>query len=129
MKFMKKVFFFTGLLFLLLGCSKDQSVTGINVSDNISAKGGNGKESPTIQNTVHILGSGFSPDSLIVNINSTVFWVNDDDKPHTVTSDKFDSGDILPGSTYKFYFDNTGHYHYYCKYHSEKAVIVVAGIR
>ena len=125
---MKKVFFFTGLLFLLLGCSKDQSVTDMNDSDNINAKANIGNET-TPQNTVHILASGFSPDSLLVNINSAVFWVNDDGKTHTVTSDKFDSGDILPGSTYKFTFDNTGHYQYYCKYHAERAVIVVAGIR
>jgi plastocyanin len=128
MKFMKKIFFSMVLLSLLLACSKDKSVADLN-GENISANAKIGTGPAIPQNTIHILSSGFSPDSVMVNINSTVTWINDDDKPHTVTSDKFDSGDILPGGTFSFAFDNTGTYSYFCKHHSERAKIVVAGIR
>ena len=126
---MKKVFFFTSVLFALLACSKDKSVSDANSRDDASTAYATGNKSFPSQNIVHILNSGYSPDSLMVNINSSVAWVNDDNATHTVSSDKFDSGDIPPGGTFQFAFDNTGTYRYFCKYHSEKGVIVVAGIR
>ena len=124
---MKKVLFFAGSLFLLVACSKDRSIEGKQDDASVTIK--NSSSSEPDMNIVHILNTGFSPDSMMVNINSSVSWVNDDAVSHTVTSDKFDSGDILPGSTFKFNFDNTGSYYYHCTHHSERGVIVVAGIR
>ena len=127
---MKKIFFSTAVVFLLLACSKEKSISDLNSSDKVSAAASKtGSNSPSEQNVVHILSSGFSPDSMMVNIDNTVTWVNDDTKTHTVSSDKFDSGDIPPGGSFKFHFDNTGTYEYFCRYHGERAVLVVAGIR
>jgi len=127
---MKKSFLFAGLLFLLLACSKDKNITGTNADGSVNAKS-SVKSEPFTENTVHITSSGFSPEFLRVNINNTVVWVNDDNVVHTVTSPsgKFDSGDIPPGSTFRYYFDNTGNYDYYCKYHDIRGTIQVAGIR
>lgn len=126
---MKKIFFFTGLLFVLLACSKDKSVADPN-SDNISAKAKAGKDPSSFQNIIHITNSSFSPAYLEVNIGATVTWINDDvEATHTVSGEKFESGDIPPGGSFKASFDNTGTFNYFCKYHSEKAVLVVAGIR
>lgn len=129
MKHMKKIFFLSGLLFVLLACSKDKSVADLN-SDNISARAKVEKDPSIPQNIIHITNSSFSPAYLEVNIGATVTWINDDaEATHTVTADKIESGDIPPGGSFKFTFDNTGTYNYSCKYHSEKAVLVVAGIR
>src|SRR5204863_187404 len=115
MKHMKKVFFLTGLLFVLLACSKDKSVTDLN-PDNISAKAKVGKDPSIPQNIIHISNSSFSPAYLEVNIGATVTWINDDaEATHTVSSDKFESGDIPPGGSFKSTFDNTGTFSYYCK--------------
>ncbi len=120
---MKKVFFYTGLSLLLLACSKDQRTT--NGGEDASAFSAN-KSLPE-RNKVHILNSGFSPTSLKISADATVIWVNDDNKAHTVTSDKFDSGDIPPGGTFSYHFQFTGTFPYYCKYHGEKADVVAVG--
>jgi plastocyanin len=124
---MKKVLFFAGSLFVLVACSKDQSIEG--KQDDAIATVKSGSSSEPGQNIIHILSTGFTPDSLLANINSTVSWVNDDNGIHTVTSDKFDSGDIPPGAMFKYAFDNTGRYPYSCRYHPHSGVVVIAGIR
>jgi plastocyanin len=126
---MKKIFYSTGLLFLLLACTKDKSVESVNSLEKISASGSLSNGSETTGNVVHIRNSVFVPDSIMINIGSTLAWINDDNTVHAVSSDKFDSGDILPGSMFKHEFTNTGSYYYHCKYHGEQGVVVVAGIR
>lgn len=126
---MKKIFFSTGLLLSLLACTKDRSVTEQNTDDN-KVTGSDAKlNSGFYKNIVHIVNSAYSPVSLKISINDTVAWVNDDKTVHTVTSDRFDSGDILPGGSFKNMFDNTGSYNYYCKYHGERGLLEVAGIK
>ncbi len=76
--------------------------------------------------------SGYAPDriTVVIGMNSTVTWVNDDTMPHTVTAtDKtFDSKNLDPGQTYTYTFTLPGTYTYYCAYHSwmKGEVIVVA---
>lgn len=80
---------------------------------------------------------GYSPDvvTVVIGKNNTVFWINDDAAPHTVTSDTsgvFDSGLTGPlttqGGTYQFTFTTAGTYHYHCSFHSwmQGTVIVKA---
>ena len=127
---MKKILFSASLLFLLFACSKDRSVDTLNADQTKVSGSGARFGSEAGQNIVHIVNSTFSPDSLMININSTLSWVNDDNTPHTVTSDRFDSGEIPPGAMFKYTFDNnTGPYYYHCKNHGETGVVVVAGIR
>jgi plastocyanin len=81
--------------------------------------------------------SGFSPDvvTVVIGKNNTVFWINDDVAPHTVTSDTagiFDSGISGPltnqGGTFQFTFTTPGTYTYHCSFHNwmQGTVIVKA---
>jgi|SRR5208337_766028 len=66
--------------------------------------------------------TGFSPDNLVVviGINNTVIWTNNDNVPHTVTSTSgaFDSGNMAPDQTFTYTFTSPGTYNYVCSYHS-----------
>ena len=76
---------------------------------------------------------GFSPDTLtvILGVNSTVVWTNNDRSPHTVTSDAglFSSGNLAPGQAYSYTFTSPGTYQYHCTYHPWMVgtVVVKAG--
>jgi len=65
--------------------------------------------------------TGYSPDTIVVVIgmNNTVTWTNDDSMPHTVTSASslFDSGNMNPGDTFTYTFTTPGTYQYGCSYH------------
>ena len=80
---------------------------------------------------------GYRPDDirLVIGINNTVTWTNDDSAAHTVTSTSapscasFDSGNMNSGASYTRAFTVPGTYQYDCKYHSwmTGTVVVVAG--
>ncbi len=72
--------------------------------------------------------TAFGPSDLTVEVGTTVTWTNDDIIAHTVTSGEsdgasgtpdgaFDSGNIDPGGTFEFTFDEPGTYSYYCTPH------------
>ncbi len=80
---------------------------------------------------------GYSPDviTVVIGKNNTVFWINNDVAPHTVTSDTagvFDSGMTGPltnqGGTWQFTFTTPGTYTYHCSFHAwmQGTVIVKA---
>ncbi len=75
---------------------------------------------------------GYSPATILVVIgmNSTVTWVNQDSMPHTVTATgkSFNSGNLDPGKSYTYTFTLPGTFTYYCSYHNwmKGEVIVVA---
>lgn len=68
---------------------------------------------------------GYTPDSvvLVIGVNNTVTWTNNDSAAHTVTSSiaplcgSFGSGNMNPGDTYTHTFIVAGSYEYYCAYH------------
>jgi plastocyanin len=65
-----------------------------------------------------------------ITVGSTVEWKNNDPLAHTVTAaDKsFDSGNIMPGQTWRHTFTKPGTYSFYCTPHPfMKGVIVVRG--
>ncbi|MBI2916528.1 MAG: cupredoxin domain-containing protein [Chloroflexi bacterium] len=62
--------------------------------------------------------SSFSPGSLTVAAGKTVVWANTSSLPHTVTAGgMFDSGMVMPGSTYSYTFSAPGTYSYVCILH------------
>jgi plastocyanin len=71
---------------------------------------------------------GYAPDNVtvVIGINDTVTWTNNDNVHHTVTpSDEpaggvwsGGSGDLAPGASYSFTFTVPGTYAYQCSYHS-----------
>ncbi len=69
---------------------------------------------------------GYSPVhiTIVIGVNNTVIWTNNDSATHTVTSDAvpagaplFNSGIINSGGTYIYTFTVPGSYHYYCELH------------
>jgi len=73
---------------------------------------------------------GFSPSTItvVIGVNNTVVWNNDDSVPHTVTANdgSFSSGNLNPGDSYSFTFTTPGTYAYHCSYHSwMKGTVIV----
>jgi copper-containing nitrite reductase len=64
---------------------------------------------------------GYSPSTItvVIGVNNTVVWTNDDSIPHTVTASNklFDSGNMNQGDTFSFTFTSPGVYTYGCSYH------------
>ncbi|HYB04541.1 MAG TPA: cupredoxin domain-containing protein [Nitrososphaerales archaeon] len=75
----------------------------------------------------------FVPSTIIVvlGVNNTVIWKNNDTIYHTVTSynGTFDSGLLAGGASWNFTFTKPGTYPYHCKLHlfMTGSVIVVSG--
>ena len=69
--------------------------------------------------TIDMRGFKFRPDSLRLAVGDTVIWSNADDEPHSVTLDTatFDSGDIAPGSRFRWVFRQKGRLRYHCEVH------------
>jgi plastocyanin len=94
--------------------------------------------SPATSNVTILAGAaypnstGFSPSiiTVVIGVNNTVRWVNNDTAPHTVTATdhSFDSGNLNPGDTWTYTFTQPGTYTYVCTYHPwmKGTVIVVS---
>ena len=92
---------------------------------------GNRTEAAQTPQTAHIsivagasslTSTAFSPDvvTVVIGVNNTVVWTNNDNVPHTATGSNFtafDTGNIGPGSTGSFTFTKPGTYPYDCTYH------------
>ena len=63
----------------------------------------------------------FSPATItvVIGVNNTVIWTNDDSAEHTVTAtnNSFNSGLIEPGQSFTYTFTTPGTYTYYCTIH------------
>ena len=69
--------------------------------------------------SVAIKSSTFVPNIVEISKGTTVTWTNDDGVPHTVTSisGAFDSGNLEPGKTYSYTFNQAGPFEYSCANH------------
>ncbi len=77
---------------------------------------------------------GFEPNTviLVIGVNNTILWINNDVTIHTATSDTqgvFDTGNIAAGATAQLTFTTPGTYTYHCTYHSwmQGTIKVIAG--
>jgi FtsP/CotA-like multicopper oxidase with cupredoxin domain len=84
--------------------------------------------------TVRMVDMQFTPATVRVPVGATVTWVNDDSVAHTVTSGRdqtfdglFQSGDLEPGHTFRYTFDRSGTYPYFCAYHPGMTGEVIVG--
>ena len=62
----------------------------------------------------------FDPATFDVSVGATVVWFNGDTATHTVTSNAtglFESGNFLPGATFRHAFNTAGTYAYHCTPH------------
>jgi plastocyanin len=68
---------------------------------------------------VSIMGMAFSPGSLTVAKDSKVIWTNNDQVPHTATSNSgsWDTGIIQPGASDTLAFVTAGTFPYHCAVH------------
>ena len=75
----------------------------------------------------------FTPNTItvVIGVNNTVTWVNNDISPHTVTSDTgvFNSNNLNSGQSWSYTFTTPGTYSYHCSYHPwmKGTVVVLAG--
>lgn len=76
---------------------------------------------------------GYAPDNItvVIGVNNTVTWENDDPAAHTVTStaappgESFNSGNMAPGTEFTHTFAEAGTYQYHCQYHGWMTGMVV----
>jgi plastocyanin len=72
---------------------------------------------------------GYAPDKItvVIGVNNTVMWANNDTAHHTVTPSvtpssgswpAAGSGDMAPAATYSYTFTTPGNYTYICTYHN-----------
>jgi plastocyanin len=110
----------------------------------LSSCGGNTDANPSSNHVLAPIASP-SPGSMVVNIpmgavgqgpaafgqnpltiapGTTVTWTNQDDMPHTTTSDTglWDSGLMQPGQSYSFQFTGGGTFPYHCQIHGEASM-------
>jgi amicyanin len=71
--------------------------------------------------SVDIKEFAFGPQSITVKVGATVTWTNDDQDPHTVTSQAgngpLKSQTLNNGDTFKYTFTKAGTYDYLCTIH------------
>ncbi|HKM50831.1 MAG TPA: cupredoxin domain-containing protein [Candidatus Bathyarchaeia archaeon] len=64
---------------------------------------------------------GYTPANItvVIGVNNTVKWTNNDNMPHTVTAvdGSFDSGNLNRGKLFVYTFTKPGRFVYYCTYH------------
>lgn len=69
----------------------------------------------------------YLPDTIIIALNTTITWKNEDHMSHSVTSstDLFDSHKINVGSSWSYEFTVADTFNYECKYHGEMTGVVI----
>jgi plastocyanin len=81
---------------------------------------------------VSVKGFAFNPATItvVIGVNNTVSWMNNDQVTHTLTADAGAFDDRLaPGATFNFTFNTPGTYTYHCSIHTymKGSVVVLAG--
>lgn len=86
-----------------------------------------GDDGATTGTEVVISDFAFGPQTLTVDVGTTVTWTNEDAVVHTVTADdgSFDSGNLSTGDTFSQTFDTAGTYSYHCTPHPNMTAEVV----
>ena len=77
----------------------------------------NSDASSSIPNSIEITSSSFQPNSMTVDVGTTVTWINHDTKDQVVVASNgdFDSGNIVAGGQYQYVFSKAGTFDYYSK--------------
>jgi plastocyanin len=110
---------------------KSNNGTGYNAPPATSSSTSSNLNQTPAVGRVDIKNMMFTPSQISVQKGATVTWTNHDTTAHTVVDDLTNvggpsSGDIQPGSTYSFTFNETGSFQYHCTIHpSMRGTIVV----
>ena len=74
-----------------------------------------------VQGAANPPNKGFAPDNitLVIGVNNTVTWTNNDSSIHTVTANdgSFNSGYLNPADSFTYTFTKPGVYEYHCQIH------------
>lgn len=86
-----------------------------------------GQEANSSSTEVKVDNFAFAPQTLTVQANSTVTWVNKDDVPHVIASDQgvFKSKALDTDDKYSFTFTKPGTYTYFCSLHPKMTGTIV----
>jgi plastocyanin len=119
--------------FLVSGLATNRCYEGLcgSTSTSVTTSSGPGAvvriSMPSGAGTGPSAAPGYAPDNvtLVIGVNNSVTWSNDDTVPHTVTStsvpsgaSSFDSGNMVAGAKFTETFTVPGTYQYHCSYHS-----------
>lgn len=92
--------------------SSNQTITQSPITTQVSIDSGS---------AVNVNLPGYTPTdvTVVIGVNNTVKWTNDDNMAHTVTANdgSFDSGNMNPGATFSHTFTEAGSFAYTCVYH------------
>lgn len=94
-------------------------VVVLAAASGISCPGNGDGEEPEFD--VLITATAFVPSEITASVGSTITWYNQDTQIHTVTAVNatFDSGNLAPGATFSYMFEEPGTYSYFCTLHRE----------
>jgi plastocyanin len=119
---MKKIWFIIGLLVIVVlisGCTTTTTTRPAEPTPTGVAPTQTPAATPASV-SVDISSSTFIPNIVEISKGTMVIWTNSDGFPHTVTSvsGAFDSGNIDPGKTYSYTFNQAGPFEYKCANHA-----------
>ena len=76
--------------------------------------------SPTSETIINVKDFAFNPATFTVKIGTKITWINNDNVPHTITSDSgnlLNSPNLAPGNSFSFTFTDIGIFKYHCNIH------------
>lgn len=121
--FLMGVYVGSGGIIASLGTPSVSTTAPPSASQSIAATAGTGTLVISIlpDSGANLSSKGYSPDvaHVVIGVNNTVTWVNNDSVTHTVTSVTylFDSGNLKAGQSWSYTFETPGTYQYRCIYH------------
>jgi len=114
-----------GMIGYLVVLSNTSSIS--NVSQSNATGEATAQNSSIVQVSIdpgsgtNVNSPGYSPMDItvIIGVNNTVKWINNDNMPHTVsaTDGSFDSGNMNAGDSFVHTFNQSGTFPYICSYH------------
>lgn len=114
--------FGTGMLTVLLCACSNHPAAGVGSPGAPGTLPGTAPVTINIpQDAASKTTDAFGANPLVINVGTTVTWVNSDRVPHTVTSvaapPVWDSGTLNPGQSFSFQFTRAGNFPYACGIH------------
>ena len=112
----------TSSMTMSMSMGNTTTTTASSTSPSATASSGVVLVSIPMNSGIDTSSKGYSPDVIhvVIGVNNTVKWVNNDNSIHTVTSvasGLFDSGNLNAGQSWTFTFKTPGTYQYHCIYH------------
>jgi plastocyanin len=98
------------------------AVLGLAASTSVEAQS-NAVQVSIVSGASTLTTTAYSPDviTVVIGVNNTVVWKNNDNAIHTATGTNFtgfSTGNIQPGATASYTFNTAGTYPYHCIYHT-----------